>query len=65
VQGHGANDVTTATAPQFLDSLQGRRVVDPSGHRSLNMTRALGDPEFKEPEPLVVADPSIRHTTLK
>ena len=45
--------------------MQGRRVVDPSGHRSLNMARALGDPEFKEPEPLVVADPSIRHTTLK
>jgi hypothetical protein len=48
-----------------MESLQGRRVADPSGRRSLNMARALGDPEFKDPEPLVVADPSIRHTTLK
>ncbi len=42
----------------------GSRVVSPSGRHSLNMSRALGDADYKTPRRIVSATPDVRHVTL-
>lgn len=42
----------------------GSRVISPSGRYSLNMSRALGDADYKTPRRIVSATPDVRHVTL-
>lgn len=42
----------------------GQRVASPNGRHSLNMSRALGDAEFKSPHRLLTALPDVKHVTL-
>eukprot|EP00887_Chlorella_sp_A99_P004425 scaffold30.g4425.t1 len=44
---------------------KGGYVVEPSGNRMLNMSRALGDPDFKVPRRLVEAEPDVARVDLR
>lgn len=55
----------TQNDPPRLPDLLHQRVISPSGHGSLNMSRSLGDPKYKEPLRLVSSEPSIKRILLE
>lgn len=42
----------------------GQRIISPSGRHSLNMSRALGDADYKTPRRIVSAVPDVQHLVL-
>jgi hypothetical protein len=41
-----------------------QRIISPTGHGALNMSRSLGDPAYKQPHRLVSCEPTVKKIEL-